>query len=343
MLKKKKKLKERFFFLISLVDLEDADHLIVVANEEGVAVLGEGKGEGRELLEGSHDLVLVELGDELLLREVVDLDRVTDSGSEPDLGGGEGECIDRGASLEGGDVLVLGKVPDVDETVLASSGADGAVGADSDGVHIALVADKGVTELEVGEIPDLDGLVPGGRDEERLGGIGGDADAGDPLSVALEGVLALAEGVPEPDGLVAGARDDLTVVSREGNRENVLAVADEATDGLAGLDVPEAHGPVPAAREDVAGVVGEGDVLDKVGVAVEGAEGLAVGLGGLGEVPDHDGLVAGAREEGVGLLGGGGEAGDCTVMTDKVGAEGDGGHFCYYLMVVLFFMVLGKV
>lgn len=319
------------------LDLKSTDDLVVVTGKEGGTVLGEGKGEDRKVLEGSLKGGSVELSDELLLREVVDLDRVTDGGSEPDLGGREGEGVDGRASLEGVDVLVVSKVPDVDEAVLASGGADGAIGADSDGVHVAGVADKGVTALEVGEVPDLDGLVPGRGDEEGLGGVGGDADARDPVVVTLEGELALTDGVPESGGLVAGARDDLTVVSGESNGEDVLAVADEATDGLAGGDVPETHGAVPAAGEDVSGVVGEGDVLDKVGVAVEGTERLAVDLGGLGEVPDHDGLVAGAGEESVGLLGGGGEAGDCAVVTLKFSTEFDGGHFWLSFFVVLAF------
>lgn len=34
--------------------------------------------------------------------------------------------------------------------------------------------------------------------------------------------LALAKGVPQTDGAVTTTRDDLTVVDREGNRENIL-------------------------------------------------------------------------------------------------------------------------
>ena len=41
------------------------------------------------------------------------------------------------------------------------------------------------------------------------------------------GVLALSKSVPQLDGLVAGSRDDLSVVSREGDRENVLGVGNE--------------------------------------------------------------------------------------------------------------------
>lgn len=38
----------------------------------------------------------------------------------------------------------------------------------------------------------------------------------------LDGVLALGKGVPQLDGLVSAAGHDLTVVSREGNTQNVL-------------------------------------------------------------------------------------------------------------------------
>lgn len=43
-------------------------------------------------------------------------------------------------------------------------------------------------------------------------------------SMYLDGVLALGQGVPQLDGLVSGAGDDLTVVRGESNRHNVLGV-----------------------------------------------------------------------------------------------------------------------
>lgn len=94
-------------------------------------------------------------------------------------------------------------------------------------------------------------LVPAAGDNDG-GGLGRrEADAGDPLGVALvhDGVLALAEGVPELDGLVAGAADDLAVVGAEGDGEDVLLVADEAAGGLARRDLPEAEGAIPRAGE----------------------------------------------------------------------------------------------
>ena len=40
----------------------------------------------------------------------------------------------------------------------------------------------------------------------------------------LDGVLALGEGVPQLDGLVPGAGDDLPVVGGEGNGHHVLGM-----------------------------------------------------------------------------------------------------------------------
>ena len=65
------------------------------------------------------------------------------------------------------------------------------------------------------------------------------------MSIILNVVLALAEGVPELDGLVAGAGDDLPVVGGEADGKDIGGVANEATGGGAGVQVPEAEGVVP--------------------------------------------------------------------------------------------------
>ena len=57
--------------------------------------------------------------------------------------------------------------------------------------------------------------------------------------VYLDGVLALGEGVPELDGLVARPGHDLAVVRGEGDRHHVLGVVLEAPGRLAGRQVPQ--------------------------------------------------------------------------------------------------------
>lgn len=99
----------------------------------------------------------------------------------------------------------------------------------------------------------LDQLVPASRDDDGVLGVGGEADAGHPLSVALvgDGELAVAEGVPQLDGSVAGSGDNLSVVGGEGDGEDVVGVADESAGGGASGKLPQAKGLVPRGRQGV--------------------------------------------------------------------------------------------
>lgn len=105
----------------------------------------------------------------------------------------------------------------------------------------------------------LDELVPAGGDNDGVLGVGGEADARDPLGVALvgDGVLAVTEGVPQLDGAVTGSGDDLTVVGGEGDGQNVVGVADETAGGGAGGELPEPQGLVPRGRQSVSTVGGD--------------------------------------------------------------------------------------
>ena len=117
----------------------------------------------------------------------------------------------------------------------------------------------------------LDKLVPASRDDDGSLGKGRESDAGNPLGVAvlLDGELADTDGVPELDGSVSGGREDLSVVGREGDREDVLGVADESSDGVTAGEVPKSEGGVPGAGEGVLTVGADLDVGDEVGVTLE--------------------------------------------------------------------------
>ena len=109
----------------------------------------------------------------------------------------------------------------------------------------------------------LDELVPAGGDNDGVLGVGAEANAGNPLGVALvgDGVLAVTEGVPQLDGAVTGSGDDLAVVGGERDGEDVAVVADEAAGGGAAGELPQAEGLVPRGGQSV-GTVG-GDNLYK--------------------------------------------------------------------------------
>jgi hypothetical protein len=111
------------------------------------------------------------------------------------------------------------------------------------------------------ECTHLDELVPSGRDDDGVLGVGREAHARDPLGVALvgDGVLAVTERVPELDGAVARSGDDLAVVGGEGDGEDVVGVADEAAGGGTSGELPEAEGLVPGRGKSV-GTVGGDDL-----------------------------------------------------------------------------------
>lgn len=93
----------------------------------------------------------------------------------------------------------------------------------------------------------LDDLVPSSRDDDRVHWVWREANARDPFGVTfiLDLELAFTKGVPELDGLVTRARDDLSVVGREGDGKDVLGVTNEATSGETRVEVPQTKSLVP--------------------------------------------------------------------------------------------------
>lgn len=99
----------------------------------------------------------------------------------------------------------------------------------------------------------LDKLVPASGDDDGVLRVGGEADARNPLGVALvgDGELAVTKSIPQLDGAIARSGDNLTVVGREGDGENVTSVSDEAASSLAGRELPETEGLVPGRRKSI--------------------------------------------------------------------------------------------
>lgn len=253
-------------------NIEDANNAISVSSVEGVAISApaEGSADGvLHLAAESLNGVLVEVGNDALALEIPDLDGGLSSSTEPVSVGAEGEGVDDGSSLEGVQVLALVQVPETSCSVFATGGAKGTVWADGDGVQVASVAYQIVLELAVAKAPDLDELVPSARHNDGGLSVGAETNAADPLGVAflLEGVLALTENVPQLDGLVAGTRDNLAVVSGESNREHILSVANKAAGGGTGVDVPQAEHAVPRAGQAELTIRGHDNILHEVSVS----------------------------------------------------------------------------
>ena len=119
------------------------------------------------------------------------------------------------------------------------------------------------------------------------------------------------------DGLVTGAGHDLTVVSAEGNRQDVLGMVLEAARGLASGQIPQAQSLVPGSGEGVVAVGREDDVADEVRVAVQTfLWDTIVGLV-TGQFPYDQSLVARRRQDHIGVLRVGGDLRDPAIVAQE--------------------------
>jgi len=304
-------------------DRVDADVVVGVSGEEGVAVSGPAEGDGGNglRLAASDDNIFgLEVLNNNLGLEIPDLDGLLGGSAQPITVGGEDEGVDGITSGERVQVLALLEIPEHGNSVLSSGSAERTIRGDGDGVQISSVSDEVGAELAVTQVPDLDELVPTARNNQGVLGRGGEANARNPLRVRLvsNGELALSESVPQLDGLSTRSRDDLTVVSRKGNRENVLGVSDEAAGGVSGGDLPQTESTVPRSRQSELTIRGHNDVLNVVRVSLEASSGASVVALLTGELPDEESLITRSRDDHVlgfrGGVGGGSNTGDPAVV-----------------------------
>ena len=69
------------------------------------------------------------------------------------------------------------------------------------------------------------------------------------MSLLLDSVFALSQGVPQLDGLVSAGGHDLPVVRGEGHGEDVLGVVLEPAGCLASAQIPQTETLVPGTRQ----------------------------------------------------------------------------------------------
>lgn len=209
--------------------------------------------------------------------------------------------VDLGVSL----VLLVGLgeiivIPDSDVLVLTSGSNVLAVGGDSQSVDVVIVGlDGGVEFEDTG--PDLESTVSSGRGVVVvLPGLGV-SDFANPaeMVVVLRLDLALSEGVPDEEVLLGAAGEDLSVVARESDTVDLLAVSNESLEASGVSDIPESESLVPGGRDEVALIAREGQVRDEVTVSGKGLEGLSemVLLEFGGQVPDDQSFISGSGDE----------------------------------------------
>jgi len=144
------------------------------------------------------------------------------------------------------------------------------------------------------ELPDLNKLVPSTADNDRILRVWAESYTRNPVGVALLGdsELAVTKSVPELDCSIAGPGDNLSVVGREGNGQNIVGVANKASGGGTGGKLPKAESLVPRSRESIGTVGGDNAVRHNVRVTVKRSFGVTVGALIAGQVPDDQRLIA---------------------------------------------------
>jgi hypothetical protein len=267
--------------------------------------------------------------------KIPNLDLSISSSTQPVTVGGEAKGMNDLASIKRVKTLSLVQVPKHSSSILTSGSTKGTIGGYTYGVEVSSMSDKIITKLAVGQRPYLDKTIPSTGDDERNLNRGGEPDAGNPLRMSLtitssiDGVLALSKSVPKLDSLITSSRDDLTVVYRESNRENILGVSNETTSGLSRVDLPKTKGSIPGSRKAELSIGRDDNIGNEVVVSTKSTESISVsvrlsifGDGCLmGESPYHDGLVTRRGENNVGVLWGGSNAGYPVTVPCKGSAE----------------------
>lgn len=139
----------------------------------------------------------------------------------------------------------------------------------------------------------LNELIPAGRHDNRSAGVRRETNARDPLAVAVLGnvKLAVAQGVPDLDVLVARSRHNLTVVWGEGYREHVIGVTDKALSGLTSVQVPKTNSLVPRSRQSKVTIGRNSNVLNKVIMPMKTFARISVVQILTGKIPHNNALV----------------------------------------------------
>lgn len=304
--------------------LPDTDLVVGVAGKQGGSIGRPGqRGALWGLALAGNDLGL-ELVNQILVLKIPNLDGWTSSNAKPIFVGGEAQSVDDVVVVKSVQMLALGQIPEHGLKVLATRSTKGTIGRNGDGVQVASVANVVGLQLAVGQIPHLDHSVPAGTDDDWVVVGWRESHARDPVTVSvwlLDGILALSQRVPQLDRLVAGTTHDLTVVGREGDGQDVVGVALEATSGLAHVKVPKTKGLVPRAGQSIVTVLRENNVGDEVAVTAQTLHWVSVAGVIVVELPQDQGLVSGRRKDGVGKLPVGGDLSHPVGVTNQGSLE----------------------
>jgi len=258
----------------------DADNVIRETTEQGLTICRPSQRNALRLTGVLSNLnkVRLKLIDNRLALEIEDLDATGGGSAEPVAVGAEDQGVDNIAGFQGVQVLAVVEVPKHSDAILTTGGGEGTIRGDGNGVDIAGVAVVVGAELALAKLPDLDNLVPTARDNHGVQGVRAETNARYPLGVTiiLNVEFAFAKGVPQLNGAVPAAADNLPVISTEADTEDIGRVTNKATGGLAGVQVPETKSVVPRGGERELAIRRDDNVRYEVVVTVQNTLGVTI-------------------------------------------------------------------
>ena len=231
-------------------NLEDSDETISETSVEGLLVLGPDEGSATDK-SGSSVFSVKGSGfisvDEFLVWEIVDLDTLFGTNDEPVKFRCEQDNVNWGFSINLFEMSSFNQVPDVDFTVSTTGSDEVGVWSKIKSVDLSFMSNESVLKGHDGVIPDLDGLIPGSRNDDWLLDIVEVSNAGNPVGVLVlvNGEFADTVDVPNLKVLIDGTGSNLSIVWGESNREDIFGVTDKSLSGLSSLEVPESDGTIP--------------------------------------------------------------------------------------------------
>merc|ERR1719334_2385052 len=149
----------------------------------------------------------------VLALQIPDLDGRSSSGTKPVPVGTESKSIDGVRMVQGVQMLPIIEVPQHRLGILPPRCTQRTIRAHGYSVQVTCVANVVGLQLAVGQVPDLDVLIPTRRHDDWVQVIWREPHARNPvlMPIFLNGVLALGQCIPQLDGLVPGSRHDLPV------------------------------------------------------------------------------------------------------------------------------------
>lgn len=305
-------------------DFPSSDNLVGVTSIEDRSVVVPGQrgtfGFGGILLDVEFGVVSVDIGNDDLFLQIPDLESVVSGSAQPVVGGREAQSVDSVGVVQLVQSFVFVEFPQLNGSVSSSRSAQSSVRRNRNRVNVSSVSRQVGFDSAVGQVPDFDLLVPTSRNDGGVGGVGGESDAGDPIrvSVFFHGELAFSQGVPQFDGLVSRSRDNLSVISRESNTQDILGVSDESSSGVSGVQIPESERRIPRSRQSERTIVRDSEVRNVVSMTSHhslGSSQIEFSFSFGGQIPNNDALISRTSQQNVGVFRVGSNSGDPSVVS----------------------------